>query len=157
MASVRGPDPCLAAGSDPDCVTANRIRASTNVVAGPSQLPWPIHIIKRKIGHYYDREKIGQHRKKDTLNQRKSGLLLLFYCYFCSFLYTFSFMTSKALKLKKKTKIKKNQSPDPATLGRIRTRDPDPDHSGPDPDSGSGRGSAFTDLQSGSPQKHGLV
>jgi hypothetical protein len=67
MASVRGPDPCLAAGSDPDCVTTNRVRDSTNVVAGLSQLPWPIHIIKRKIGHYYDREKIGQHRKKDTL------------------------------------------------------------------------------------------
>ncbi len=58
---------------------------------------------------------------------------------------------------KKKTKIKKNQSPDPAILGRIRTRDPDPDHFGPDFDSGSGCGSAFTDLQSGSPQKHGLV
>ena len=68
-----------------------------------------------------------------------------------------SFMTSKALKLKKKTKIKKNQSPDPAILGRVRTRDPDPDHFGPDFDSGSGCGSAFTDLQSGSPQKHGLV
>ena len=66
-------------------------------------------------------------------------------------------MTSKALKLKKKTKIKKNQSPDPAIFGRIRTRDPDPDHFGPDFDSGSGCGSAFTDLQSASPQKHGLV
>ena len=65
-------------------------------------------------------------------------------------------MTSKALKLKKKTKIKKNQSPDPAILGRIRTRDPDPDHFGPDFDSRSGCGSAFTDLQSGSPQKHGF-
>jgi hypothetical protein len=85
MASVRGPDPCLAAGSDPDCVTTNRVRDSTNVVAGPSQLPWPIHIIKRKIGHYYDREKIGQHRKKDTLNQRKSGLLLLFTVTFALF------------------------------------------------------------------------
>jgi hypothetical protein len=58
MASVRGPDPCLAAGSDPDCVTTNRVRDSTNVVAGPSQLPVAnTHIIKRKIGHYYDRER----------------------------------------------------------------------------------------------------
>ena len=65
-------------------------------------------------------------------------------------------MTSKALKIKKMTKIKKNQSPDPAILGRIRTRDPDPDHFGPDFDSRSGCGSAFTDLQSGSPQKHGF-
>ena len=66
-------------------------------------------------------------------------------------------MTSKALKLKKKDKDKENQSPDPAIFGRIRTRDPDPDHFGPDFDSGSGCGSVFTDLQSGSPQKHGLV
>ena len=93
-----------------------------------------------------------------TLFAKESPVcFLLFYCYFCSFLYTFSFMTSKALKLKKKDKDKENQSPDPAILGRIRTRDPDPDHFGPDFDSGSGCGSAFTDLQSGSPQKHGLI
>ena len=66
-------------------------------------------------------------------------------------------MTSKAFKIKEKDKDKENQSPDPAILGRIRTRDPDPDHFGPDFDSRSGCGSAFTDLQSGSPQKHGLV
>ena len=96
-------------------------------------------------------------RRRTHLYQRKSGLLLLFYSYFLLFSLHLSFMTSKALKLKKKTKIKKNQSPDPAILGRIRTRDPDPDHFGPDFDSGSGCGSAFTDLQSGSPQKHGLI
>ena len=79
MASVRGPDPCLAAGSDPDCVTTNRVRGSTNVVAGLSQLPWPIHIIKRKIGHYYDREKIGQHRKKDTLEPKKVRIAFAFF------------------------------------------------------------------------------
>ncbi len=96
-------------------------------------------------------------RRRTHLHQRKSGLLLLFYFYFLLFSLHLSFMTSKALKLKKKIKIKKNQSPDPAILGRIRTQDTDPDHFGPDFDSGSGCGSAFTDLQSGSPQKHGLI
>ncbi len=33
MASVRGPDPCLAAGSDPDCVTTNRVRDTTQLFA----------------------------------------------------------------------------------------------------------------------------
>ncbi len=37
MASVRGTDPCLAAGSDPDCVTTNR--DTTCVGTGPCWLP----------------------------------------------------------------------------------------------------------------------
>ena len=114
--------------------------------------------IKRKNGQYWDREKKGQHQKKDTLVPKKvriafAFLLLLFAFFFTPFFYDF-----KGIKIKEeKIKIKKTQSPDPAILGRIWTRDPDPDHFGPDFDSGSGCGSAFTDQQSGSPQKHGLV
>ena len=157
MASVRGPDPCLAAGSDPDCVTTNRVRDTTYVGTGLCWLPWPKNTIKRKKGQYWDREKIGQHQKKDTLEPKKVRIafaLLLLLLLFSLHLFFYDF---KGIKTKEKTKIKKNQSPDPAILGRIRTRDPDPDHFGPDFDSGSGCGSAFTDLQSGSPQKHGLV
>ncbi len=39
MASVRGTDPCLAAGSDPDCVTTNRDWDTTYVGTGPCWLP----------------------------------------------------------------------------------------------------------------------
>ena len=125
-------------------------------MAGLSWLPWP-RTIKRKNGQYWDREKIGQHQKKDTLEPKKVRIafaLLLLLLLFSLHLFFYDF---KGIKTKEKTKIKKNQSPDPAILGRIRTRDPDPDHFGPDFDSGSGCGSAFTDLQSGSPQKHGLI
>ena len=97
-------------------------------------------------------------RRRTHLNQRKSGLPLLFLLLLLLFSLHLFFHDFKGIKTKeKRTKIKKNQSPDPAILGRIRTRDPDPDHFGPDFDSRSGCGSAFTDLQSGSPQKHGLV
>jgi hypothetical protein len=102
MASVRGPDPCLAAGSDPDCVTTNRVRDSTNVVAGPSQLPWPIHIIKRKIGHYYDREKIGQHRKKDTLEPKKVRIAFAFLLLLLLFSLHLFFYDFKGIKTKEK-------------------------------------------------------
>ncbi len=47
-------------------------------MAGLSCLPWPLHIIKRKIGHYYDREKIGQHRKKETLEPKKVRIAFAF-------------------------------------------------------------------------------
>ena len=157
MASVRGPDPCLAAGSDPDCVTTNRVRDTTYVGTGPGWLPWPKKQQRERMANTGIEKRKANTKRRTHLNQRKSGLLLLFYFYFLLFSLHLSFMTSKALKLKKKTKTKKNQSPDPAILGRIRTRDPDPDHFGPDFDSGSGCGSAFTDQQSGSPQKHGLV
>ena len=113
--------------------------------------------IKRKNGQYWDREKKGQHQKKDTLAPKKVRIAFAFLLLLLAFFFTPFFYDFKGIKLKKKTKIKKNQSPDPAILGRIRTRDPDPDHFGPDFDSGSGCGSAFTDQQSGSPQKHGLV
>ena len=148
MASVRGTDPCLAAGSDPDCVTTNRDWDTTNVGTGPCQLPWPLSK-KGKSGQTRTEKEIGQNRKKTHLNQRKkSGLLLLFafafaFC-FC-FCFTPFFHDFKGIKTKEKSKTKKNQSPDPAILGRVRTRDPDPDHFGPDFDSGSGYGSAFTD------------
>ncbi len=39
MASVRGTDPRLVAGSDPDCVTTNQDRDTTYVGTGPDQLP----------------------------------------------------------------------------------------------------------------------
>ncbi len=55
MASVRGTDPCLAAGSDPDCVTTNRDLDTTYVGTGPDWLP----------GHWYRKEKVA------TLGQRK--------------------------------------------------------------------------------------
>ena len=153
MASVRGPDPCLAAGSDPDCVTTNRDRDTTYVGTGPGWLPWPKRTTKRKNGQYWDREKKVQHQKKDTpIPKKEVRIAFAFAFFFTPFFYDF-----KGIKTKEKDKDKENQSPDPAILGRIRTRDPDPDHFGPDFDSGSGCGSAFTDLQSGSPQKHGLV
>jgi hypothetical protein len=62
MASVRGTDPCLAAGSDPDCVTTNRDWDTTYVGTGPVWLP----------GHWYRKEhtrtekEIGQTKKKHT-------------------------------------------------------------------------------------------
>ena len=57
MASVRGTDPRLVAGSDPDCVTTNQDRDTTYVETGPDQLPlasngkekWPILLDRRKI------------------------------------------------------------------------------------------------------------
>ena len=148
MASVRGTDPCLAAGSDPDCVTTNRDRDTTYVGTGPCQLPWPLSK-KGKSGQTRTEKEIGQNRKKTHLNQRKkSGLLLLFtfaFAFTFAFCFTPFFHDFKGIKTKEKSKTKKNQSPDPAILGRVRTRDPDPDHFGPDFDSGSGYGSAFTD------------
>ena len=96
-------------------------------MAGLSWLPWP-RTIKRKNGQYWDREKIGQHQKKDTLEPKKVRIafaLLLLLLLFSLHLFFYDF---KGIKTKEKTKIKKNQSPDPAILGRIRTRDPDPDH-----------------------------
>ena len=57
------PDPGLLDGISPGNGSVSGrwirpgLRDSTNVVAGLSQLPWPIHIIKIKIGHYYDRER----------------------------------------------------------------------------------------------------
>ena len=105
--------------------------------------------IKRKNGQYWDREKKGQHQKKDTPKPKKVRIafaLLLLLLLFSLHLFFYDF---KGIKTKEeKTKIKKNQSPDPTILGRIRTRDPNPDHFGPDFDSGSGYGSAFTDPQS---------
>ncbi len=151
MASVRGADPCLAAGSDPECVTTNRDRDTTYAGTGLGWLPWPKRTIKRKNGQYWDREKKAQHQKKDTPIPKKEVRIAFAVCFLLLLLLFslhLSFMTLKALKLKKKTKTKKNQSPDPAILGRVRTRDPETDHFGPDFDSGSGYGSAFTDPQS---------
>ncbi len=42
MASVRGTDPRLGAGSDPDCVTTNQDRDPTYAGTGPDQLPLAI-------------------------------------------------------------------------------------------------------------------
>ena len=93
-------------------------------MAGLSWLPWPLHIIKRKIGHYYDREKIGQHQKKDTLEPKKvriafALLLLLLLFFFTPFFYDF-----KGIKIKEKDKDKVRIRPflDGYGLGtRIRT------------------------------------
>ena len=106
MASVRGPDPCLAAGSDPDCVTTNRVRDTTYVGTAPGWLPWPLWTTKRKNGQYWDREKKGQHQKKDTLAPKKvriafAFLLLLFAFFFTPFFYDF-----KGIKTKEKDKDK---------------------------------------------------
>ena len=104
MASVRGTDPCLAAGSDPDCVTTNRDRDTTYVGTGPCQLPWPLSK-KGKSGQTRTEKEIGQNRKKTHLNQRKkSGLFLLFALAFALHL---SFMILKALKLKKSQRQRK--------------------------------------------------
>jgi hypothetical protein len=159
MASVRGTDPCLAAGSGPDCVTTNRNRDTTYVGTGPYWLP----------GHWYRKEKVairGQKKigqpKRTHLNQRKEVRIAFLFAFAFAFVFAFAFAFAlafalhlflfhdlKASKLKKSQRQRKNGSPDPAILGRVRTRDPDPGHFGPDFASGSGHGSAFTDPQSG--------
>ena len=142
MASVRGPDPCLAAGSDPDCVTTNRDRDTTYVGTGPCQLPWPLSK-KGKSGQTRTEKEIGQNRKKTHLNQRKkSGLLLLFAFAFALHL---SFSDQRHQILKKNQRQRKKGVRIQAIIGRIRTPDPDPGHFGPDFDSGSGLESASTD------------
>jgi hypothetical protein len=141
MASVRGTDPRLVAGSDPDCVTTNQDRDPTYPGTGPDQLPWPT--MEKKNGQNWI-EKIG-HTKRTHLSQRKRSPNCFCFC-FCS---TPFFLWFKGIKLKEKSKIKKNRSPDPAILGQVRTWDPDPGHFGPDFDSRSGHGSAFTDLWTG--------
>ncbi len=108
MASVRGPDPCLAAGSDPDCVTTNRVRDTTYVGTGPCWLPWPLCCNKEKeMANTGIEKRKANTRRRTLLYQRKSGLLLLFYFYFLLFSLHLSFMTSKALKPKKKQRQRK--------------------------------------------------
>ncbi len=59
MASVRGTDPWLVAGSDPDCVTTNQDRDTTYVGTGPDQLPlanggkekWPMLLDRKDRPH----------------------------------------------------------------------------------------------------------
>jgi hypothetical protein len=56
MASVRGTDPRLVAGSDPDCVTTNQDRDTTYAGTGPDQLPlandgkekWPMLLDRKR-------------------------------------------------------------------------------------------------------------
>ena len=112
MASVRGTDPCLAAGSDPDCVTTNRDRDTTYVGTGPCQLPWPLSK-KGKSGQTRTEKEIGQNRKKTHLNQRKKSGLLLLFAFNLAFAFTFCFTPFfhdfKGIKTKEKSKIKKNQ------------------------------------------------
>ena len=126
MASVRGTDPCLAAGSDPDCVTTNRDRDTTYVGTGPCQLPWPLSK-KGKSGQTRTEKEIGQNRKKTHLNQRKKSGLLLLFAFAFAFALHLSFMILKALKLKKsqrqrKIRVRIRPSLDGYGLGtRIRT------------------------------------
>ena len=112
MASVRGTDPCLAAGSNPDCVTTNRDRDTTYVGTGLCQLPWPLSK-KGKSGQTRTEKEIGQNRKKTHPNQRKkSGLLLLFafaFAFAFAFCFTPFFHDFKGIKTKEKSKTKKNQ------------------------------------------------
>ena len=56
MASVRGTDPRLVAGSDPDYVTTNQDRDTTYAGTGPDQLPldndgkeeWPMLLDRKR-------------------------------------------------------------------------------------------------------------
>ncbi len=149
MASVRGTDPCLAAGSDPDCVPPTG--TGTQQTLGPVQVGCLGHCVQQRErnGQYWDREKIGQHQRRTHLYQRKKSGLLLLFAFELVFFFTPFFHDFKGIKTKEKDKDKEKQSPDLAIFGRVRTRDPDPDHFGQDFDSGSGCGSAPTDPQSG--------
>ncbi len=146
MASVRGTDPCLAAGSDPDCVTTkgprHNIRWDRSVLAA-----WPL-VKKRKSGHTGTEKEIGQTKRNTPKPKKRSPDCFLLLLLAFAFALHLPFHDLKALKLKEKSKIKKTRVRTRPS-GRIRTRDPDPAHFGSYFDSGSGHGSAFTDPQSG--------
>ena len=89
MASVRGPDPCLAAGSDPDCVTTNRDRDTTNVGTGPGWLPWPLCKKEKEMANT-GIEKDRPTPKKDTPIPKKEVRIAFAFCFCtCFLLYTF--------------------------------------------------------------------
>ncbi len=93
MASVRGTDSRLVAGSDPDCVTTNQDRGTTYVGTGPNWLPlandgkekWPI--LDRK-----DRP----HQKNTSKPKKKRSELLFELLLLLLLLYTLLFNGLKA-------------------------------------------------------------
>jgi hypothetical protein len=96
MASVRETDPCLAVGSDPDCVTTNRDRDTTYVGTGPDWLP----------GHWYGKEKVairGQRKigqpKRTHLSQRKEVRIAFLFAFAFAFAVAFAFAFAFALHL----------------------------------------------------------
>jgi hypothetical protein len=83
MASVRGTDPRLVAGSNPDCVTTNQARDTTYVGTGPDQLPlanngkekWPMLLDRKDRPH-----------QRTHLSQRKKEIRIAF-----TFAFAFAF------------------------------------------------------------------
>ena len=86
MASVRGTDPCLAAGSDPDCVTTNQDRDTTYVGTGPDQLP--LANDGRENGQNWI-EKDRPHQKNTSKPKKKKSELLFYLLLLLLLLYTF--------------------------------------------------------------------
>jgi hypothetical protein len=113
MASVRGVDPRLVAGSGPGCVTTNRDRDTTYVGTGPDQLPlakrW-----KEKRPILQGKIERDSHTPKNTSKPKKRGPNCFCFC-FCS---TPLFLMVKGIKLKENQRERKIY-PDPAIIGRV--------------------------------------